>query len=193
MCTNGKLGNYPTVQANGKRIPGLKLDHARDLALMSALVRFCYVVAAIPSPPPNCRWEWRRRLPLLPTSALSAQYAMNCRSSAAKDWWKNSPIPAAIGYSRLDIGSAWCSSNCSTKSMHRSPPASFIPIGATELYTWGNFNRRKLGNSRPALTRSRASNTRRRACGGINPLRVERHQRGDMLSRERCEHLLLSF
>jgi hypothetical protein len=35
----------PTVLANGKRIPGLKLDHPRDLALMSALVRFCYVAA----------------------------------------------------------------------------------------------------------------------------------------------------
>ena len=43
----GELRNLgqPTVLANGKRIPGLKLDHPRDLALMSALVRFCYVVA----------------------------------------------------------------------------------------------------------------------------------------------------
>ena len=43
----GELRNLgqPTVLANGKRIPGLKLDHPRDLALMSALVRFCYVAA----------------------------------------------------------------------------------------------------------------------------------------------------
>jgi hypothetical protein len=34
---------------------------------------------------------------------------------------------------RWDIGSARCSSNCSIKSMHRSPPASFIPIEAIEL------------------------------------------------------------
>jgi hypothetical protein len=43
----GELRNLgqPTVLANGKRIPGLRLDHPRDLALMSALVRFCYVAA----------------------------------------------------------------------------------------------------------------------------------------------------
>jgi hypothetical protein len=43
----GELRNLgqPTVLANGKRIPGLKLDHLRDLALLSALVRFCYVAA----------------------------------------------------------------------------------------------------------------------------------------------------
>ena len=33
----------PTVLANGKRIPGLKLDHPRQLALMHALVRFSNV------------------------------------------------------------------------------------------------------------------------------------------------------
>ncbi len=35
----------PTVLPNGKRIPGLKLDHPRQLALMQALVRFCYLAA----------------------------------------------------------------------------------------------------------------------------------------------------
>ena len=35
----------PTVLANGKRIPGLKLDHPRQLALMHALVRFAHVAA----------------------------------------------------------------------------------------------------------------------------------------------------
>lgn len=36
----------PTVRPNGKRIPGLKLDHPRQLALMHALVRFTYIAAA---------------------------------------------------------------------------------------------------------------------------------------------------
>lgn len=36
----------PTVLPNGKRIPGLKLDHPRQLALMQALVRFCYLAGA---------------------------------------------------------------------------------------------------------------------------------------------------
>ncbi len=35
----------PTVLANGKRIPGLKLDHPRQLALMHALVRFANIAA----------------------------------------------------------------------------------------------------------------------------------------------------
>jgi len=34
----------PTMLANGKRVPGLKLDHPRQLALMHALVRFANLV-----------------------------------------------------------------------------------------------------------------------------------------------------
>jgi len=36
----------PTRLPNGKRIPGLKLDHPRQLALMHALVRFAHIVGA---------------------------------------------------------------------------------------------------------------------------------------------------
>lgn len=35
----------PTVRPNGQRIPGLKLDHPRLLALMHALVRFSHIAA----------------------------------------------------------------------------------------------------------------------------------------------------
>jgi hypothetical protein len=35
----------PSVMPNGKRIPGLKLDHPRQLALMHALVRFSHIAA----------------------------------------------------------------------------------------------------------------------------------------------------
>ena len=35
----------PTVLANGKRIPGLKLDHPRQLAVMHAVVRFANLAA----------------------------------------------------------------------------------------------------------------------------------------------------
>jgi hypothetical protein len=35
----------PTTLANGKRIPGLKLDHPRQLAVMHALVRFANIAA----------------------------------------------------------------------------------------------------------------------------------------------------
>ena len=36
----------PTILANGRRIPGLKLDHPRQLALMQALVRFSHIAAS---------------------------------------------------------------------------------------------------------------------------------------------------
>ncbi len=36
----------PTITATGKRIPGLKLDNPRQLALMHALVRFSHIAAA---------------------------------------------------------------------------------------------------------------------------------------------------
>lgn len=35
----------PTILPNGKRVPGLKLDHPRQLALMHALVRFSHIAA----------------------------------------------------------------------------------------------------------------------------------------------------
>jgi hypothetical protein len=66
----------PTILPNGRRIPGLKLDHPRQLALMHALVRFCHIAAqntfttaeiytdtlatleASPSPPDCCSpWQ----------------------------------------------------------------------------------------------------------------------------------------
>ena len=36
----------PTITPTGKRIPGLKLDHPRQIALMHALVRFAHIPAA---------------------------------------------------------------------------------------------------------------------------------------------------
>ncbi len=36
----------PTILPNGKRVPGLKLDHPRQLALMHALVRFANIATA---------------------------------------------------------------------------------------------------------------------------------------------------
>jgi len=35
----------PTILPNGRRIPGLKLDQPRQLALMHSLLRFCYLAA----------------------------------------------------------------------------------------------------------------------------------------------------
>ena len=52
----------PTLLPNGRRIPGLKLEQPRQLALMHSLVRFCYLAAEgtfhprlIPANPPALR------------------------------------------------------------------------------------------------------------------------------------------
>ena len=37
--------SQPTVLSNGKRVPGLKPDHPRQLALMQSLVRFCHLAS----------------------------------------------------------------------------------------------------------------------------------------------------
>jgi hypothetical protein len=37
--------SQPTVLPNGRRVPGLKLDHPKQLALMQALVRFAHIAA----------------------------------------------------------------------------------------------------------------------------------------------------
>jgi hypothetical protein len=43
----GQMRNLaePTIMPSGKRIPGLRLDHPRLLALMHALVRFANIAA----------------------------------------------------------------------------------------------------------------------------------------------------
>ena len=45
--TAGNCGNWPSppVLPSGKRIPGLKLDHPRQLAVMHSLVRFANIAA----------------------------------------------------------------------------------------------------------------------------------------------------
>jgi hypothetical protein len=44
----------PTILSNGRRIPGLKLDHPRQLAAMHALVRSPISPRAAGSPPLIC-------------------------------------------------------------------------------------------------------------------------------------------
>lgn len=46
ILTTGVFCN-PLVERNGKRIPGLKLDHPRQLALMHALVRFANIAVGL--------------------------------------------------------------------------------------------------------------------------------------------------
>jgi len=77
----------PTRLANGKRVPSLKLDHARQMAVMHALVRFANIgdPRSRPKMSTSLRWtHWDaiRQSIRLPRSATI------CRSYAPKGWWK---------------------------------------------------------------------------------------------------------
>jgi hypothetical protein len=64
----------PTFTPTGKRIPGLKLDHPRQLALMQALVRFAHIAAGREQ---NPRYRYDNGLNALTASA-------RCYSAAAR-------------------------------------------------------------------------------------------------------------
>jgi hypothetical protein len=72
--------SQPTVLANGKRIPGLKLDHPRQLAVMHALVRFAHVAAHNTFATPEIYSQVREALALAPS-----EYKL---SSLRYDLWK---------------------------------------------------------------------------------------------------------
>lgn len=99
----------PTVLSNGKRIPGLKLNHPRQLALMHALVRFAHIAAgntfttARLYPLTIESWESLR-----PTTN-SALCATTCPSCEPRPWWKRFRIRGGTGSHRKATRSAWCS------------------------------------------------------------------------------------
>jgi hypothetical protein len=107
----------PTVLSNGKRIPGLKLDHPRQLAVMHALVvspispRVAGSPPLICTPPRSTHWAEPWRNIRWPRSATT------CQSCAPKDEWKGFPSRAAIAWWGRATPFAWPSSNCSRKSM----------------------------------------------------------------------------
>ncbi|PYV86088.1 MAG: hypothetical protein DMG05_20815 [Acidobacteria bacterium] len=72
--------SQPTVLANGKRIPGLKLDHPRQLAVMHALVRFAHIAASSTFATPEIYPHVREALGLVPS-----EYQL---SSLRYDLWK---------------------------------------------------------------------------------------------------------
>jgi hypothetical protein len=86
----------PTTLPNGKRLPGLRLDHPQQLAVMPSLVRFAHIAAggaftmrdlyrsplgALGRAKPNTRWR---------------RSATTFRSFAPKGLWKRFPTPVAI-------------------------------------------------------------------------------------------------
>jgi hypothetical protein len=98
----------PTVLPNGKRIPGLKLDHPRQLAVMQALVRFSHIAAASTFTTKELHAQAAEAL-----GASRADYSLgslryDLSSFARKGWWRNSRILADTTSSRRGTRSAWC-------------------------------------------------------------------------------------
>jgi hypothetical protein len=92
----------PTITPTGKRIPGLKLDHPRQLALMHALVRFAHIPAANTFstaeiyPTSSRRW-------LAPASSTTCPPCdMTFPNSEPRALSKSYPDPAAIACSPRD-------------------------------------------------------------------------------------------
>jgi hypothetical protein len=83
----------PTVLPNGKRIPGLKLNHPRQLALMHALVRFSHVAAQSTFTTSEIYADTLAALPRM--IIASPRCATICRSFAPRGWWRESSVPGA--------------------------------------------------------------------------------------------------
>src|SRR4029077_19798208 len=88
----------PTVTPTGKRIPGLKLDHPRQQALMHALVRFAHIPAPARSAPPKSIRTSLRRWAAPTSSPPSPPCDTTSPNGAPRPLWKSPPDPAAIAY-----------------------------------------------------------------------------------------------
>ena len=86
----------PTVTPSGKRIPGLKLESPRQLALMHALVRFAQIPAANTSAPAKSIRTSSPPWGAASNGTLSPPCATTSLSSAPKVWSRSCPAPAAI-------------------------------------------------------------------------------------------------
>ena len=90
----------PTDPPNGKRIPGLKLDHPRQLALMHALVRFAHIAGG------NTFTTAELHPDVLPHSAAPPNatpwplFVTTFPNSGPKDSSTSCPTPAAINSCR---------------------------------------------------------------------------------------------
>ena len=99
----------PTITATGKRIPGLKLDHPRQLALMHAVVRFAHIAAGNTFTTAEIHPASSRPSAATPTTTHSPRFAMTSPSSVPKALWSGSPTLAGINSYGTDTRSASCS------------------------------------------------------------------------------------
>jgi hypothetical protein len=92
----------PTITSAGKRIPGLKLDHPWQLALMHALVRFAHVAAGNTFTGPKSTPPSSKRSASPPSTTRSLPSATTYRNSAPRVLLPSSPTLAVINCSRRD-------------------------------------------------------------------------------------------
>ncbi|HYY71976.1 MAG TPA: hypothetical protein VE778_00130 [Candidatus Bathyarchaeia archaeon] len=96
----------PTLLPNGRRIPGLKLDQPRQLALMHSLVRFCYLAAEGTFATRDLYPQTLQTLKMTPEEYKLGSLRYDLWKLRAKAWSKRSHTPAATGSSHTAIRSA---------------------------------------------------------------------------------------
>ena len=105
----------PTTLPNGKRIPGLKLDHPRQLAVMHALVRFANIAAGTSFTTAELYGPALDALGRTQSEYSLASFRYDLSKLRAKGSSKNYRTPVATNWSARATPSAWYSSNCSKK------------------------------------------------------------------------------
>jgi len=104
----------PTVLPNGKRVPGLKLDHPRLLAVMHALVRFSHIAAQSTFTTPGLYADTLTALDASPTQYSLASLRYDLSKLRAKGLVDKVPKSRRYrllpkGYSIPEVRSACCS------------------------------------------------------------------------------------
>ena len=107
----------PTILPSGKRIPGLKLDHPRPLAVMHALVRFSPMAAGGSFTTADLYAPALDALGLSESRYTLASFRyMTYPSCAPKAWSRRSRTRVVMVWSAKATRFAWPSSNGSRKS-----------------------------------------------------------------------------
>ena len=117
--------SHPTILPTGQRIPGLTLDHPRQLALMHALVRFSHIAAGGTFTTAALHARAAAALSGSPDDYRLSSLRYELSKLRAKGLIEKLPGSRRYRSSLRAIASAWSSSNSSTGSMHHSQPASF--------------------------------------------------------------------
>ena len=107
----------PTTLANGRRLPGLKLDHPRQLAVMHSLVRLANIAGGGTFTTADLQGPALHALGLTENRYSRASLRYDLSKLRAKGLWsKRFPTPAVIDWRARATRSAWSSSSCSNES-----------------------------------------------------------------------------